>query len=198
MGLYLARRTEGKYGMADNWAHTRFRDKLEGMGDWLGLFALDKSARGLGRPVIAYGGQVMHMTHTVMGGIAVIGALQLAVINNLPSLAPGPIVINSLAVTDGRIAQDRTVTGGATFTAKWSAAIINDRTGDAVPWCMGSGVWDYAPGHAAPVMSLSEWTGSGDCTLESLPPGEYHPQVLFKAGEWSKGFRGDVFRIEGE
>lgn len=196
MGLYLARRSKGKYGMAHSRTDTRFRDKLAGMGDWLGLFALDKSARGLGRPVSAYGGQVMHITHTVMGGIAVIGALQLAVINNLPRPDPAPIIVNSLSLVGDRISQDRTVTIDATFTAKWNAAIVNDRTGDPVPWCMGSGVWDYAPGRVAPVMSLSEWTGSDDCTIDSLPPGEYHPQVMFKAGEWSRVYRGEVFRTE--
>lgn len=184
--------------MAYNSTDSRFRDKLEGMGNGSGVSALDQSPGSLGGFVNNHGGKIMQIAQTILGGFAVLGAIQLAVINNLPSPPGDPIVVHSVALDGGRVVQDRTVSTDATFTAKWRSEIVNDRTGEHVPWCSGSGVWDYQPGRVAPVMSLSEWVGNPECTLDSLPPGQYQPQVSFKAGEWSSGvIRGELFTVEG-
>jgi len=173
----------------------RLCDKLESGRGWLAVSGLDQPPGGLGRDYALDGGRMMQFTQLAIGGAAVIGFLQLAIINPIKArLAPlpPPIIVHSLEYADGMITQDRTVSTDAPFVAAWSAQIIDTKTGRAVSGCEGSGVWPYPSGRIAPSMSVAEWVGSDAC---ELPQGKYQPVVTFQAGTWKDVTRGAVFEV---
>jgi hypothetical protein len=137
----------------------------------------------------------MHLTQTIIGGVAVIGALQLAVLEPVKrSLLPPPppIVVHSIEVQANTVIQDRTVNGDAKFTAVWSAEIKDARTGRTVPNCAGSGSWTYATGRSQPEIPLTEWVGNADCVL---PAGSYQALASYEAGTFRTTARSDIFEV---
>ena len=137
----------------------------------------------------------MHFTHIALGGVAVIGAIQFALVEPLKRavLPPEPpIIVHSLEWRDGAILQDRTVTTDAKFTAAWQAEIRDVATGKAVPGCYGSGVWTYEPGRIAPEIPLAEWVGNSDCRLGG---GRYQASATYEAGTFKSTARSPVFTL---
>jgi hypothetical protein len=195
MGVYLARCAAWDMVMAYSPPDLRIRDKLEGGCGWFAVSDLDQQTGSFGRDYAFGGGRLMHISQMAIGGAAVIGFLQLAIINPIKTrLAPlpPPIIVHSLEYADGMITQDRTVSTDGPFVAAWSAQIINAQTGRAVIGCEGSGVWPYPPGRIAPSMSVAEWVGSDACVLGV---GKYQPIVTFQAGSWENVTRGEVFEV---
>ena len=135
----------------------------------------------------------MHFTHIALGGVAVIGAIQFALVEPLKRavLPPEPpIVVHSLEWRDGAIVQDRTVTSDGKFTAAWQAEIRDVSTGLPVPGCYGSGVWTYDPGRIAPEIPLAEWVGNPDCRLAREC---YQANATYEAGTFKTTARSPVF-----
>ena len=141
---------------------------------------------------------MMHFTHIALGGAAIIGAIQFAIVEPLKRvvLPPGPpIVVHSIEWRDGSIVQDRTVTSDGKFTAAWQAEIRDVATGLPVPGCYGSGVWGYEPGRIAPEIPLAEWVGNSDCRLDI---GRYQAIATYEAGTFKATARSPVFTLGGD
>lgn len=140
---------------------------------------------------------MMHVTQTIIGGIAVVGAFQLFAINPLLNRInpPQPIVVHSLEWRDGIVVQERTVTTDGPFVAVWSSEIRNANTGEIVPHCYGTGVWPYEPGHRSPQIPLAEWVGNPACQLD---PGRYQAIATYEAGRFRETARSPVFTVEGD
>ena len=139
----------------------------------------------------------MHFAQIAIGGAAVMGFAQFAVIKPIKDyVAPVPaaIVIHSLTVDNGVITQDRTVSTEGRFTAVWNARIVDENTGAAVPNCYGSGVWHYSPGRQAVDIPLREWVGNNLCTLQ---PGRYQAMAIYEAGTFKASARSKVFIVGG-
>lgn len=180
--------------MADSWPDTRFRGKLEGMGHRSSVPAVDKPSRGIGRTEHANGGQVMHLTQTIIGGVAVMGALQFAVLEPIKTAMlpePPPMVINSLSYSDGIVTQDRTVNGNDGLHLGWEAFVISAATGAVVPGCEGTGGWEYSPGNRVVKMPLAEWVGNAACVLKE--GSKYQLVARYKGLSWSTDARSEVF-----
>mgnify|MGYP001599998662 CR=1 FL=1 len=100
----------------------------------------------------------------------------------------------------GCIAQDRTVTPpdmAKTFAAVWSAQIVDAQTGRPVEWCIGMGGTPYVSGRDTIALPLPLWTGRAECTLSSLPPGEYVPEAVWRWGTEEETHTGQPFSVEG-
>lgn len=135
----------------------------------------------------------MSATQLFLGAapLIVIGTLALDVLTPDPL----PIVVHDLHYDDGMIYQDRTVIddgnpGG--FYAQWVARVVDARTGDTVPGCIGEGAWTYEPGRAIKPLPLTEWVGSADC---APPPGDYIPVASWYWGYSQTSHQGPVFTI---
>ena len=140
----------------------------------------------------------MHFTQMALGGFAVIGAIQFALVEPIKRaiLPPDPpIVVHSLEWRDGVIVQDRTVTSDGKFTAAWQAEIRDVTTGQVVTGCYGSGVWTYAPGRIAPEIPLAEWVGNSDCRLAREC---YQASATYEAGTFKTTARSPVFCLGGD
>lgn len=136
----------------------------------------------------------MSMTQTIIGGTALVLALNWAVGAILPE--PIPIDVISLSYADGMVTQERTITTDQTaFYAQWAATVENADTGDSIRWCEGSGANAYPPGHRAVVFTLADWTGNQRCTPESLPAGRYALRASWRWGEHSTSRKSEVFEV---
>lgn len=136
---------------------------------------------------------MMHFTQIAVAGIAVIGAIQIALVEPLKRtvLPPQPpIIVHSLEWRAGVIVQDRTVTSIGKFTAAWDAEIRDVTTGLVVPGCKGSGVWPYDPGRASHNIPLAEWVGNSECRLAREC---YQAIAKYEAGTFSTSARSPVF-----
>ena len=137
----------------------------------------------------------MHFTHIALGGVAIIGAIQFAIVDPLKRVVlppEPPIIVHSLEWRNGSIIQDRTVTSDGKFTAVFQAEIRDVATGLAVPGCSGSGVWTYAPGRIAPEIPLVEWVRNPDCKLGG---GQYQAFATYEAGTFKTTARSPVFTL---
>jgi len=125
----------------------------------------------------------MSMTQTLIGGGAMVLALNFAVSAILPE--PAPIEVHSLVYLAGEIYQERTITTDQpAFPILWTATVENADTGESVIWCEGNGVNGYPPGYRVVLFrSLADWTGRDECTVESLPPGRYALRASWRWGE---------------
>lgn len=125
----------------------------------------------------------MSMSQALLGA-SIITAVGYAAINLVLSpLLPAPITVHSLTYQSGIVSQDRTiVTDGTSFYAQWAAAVIDTATGEAVPWCTGSGSFPYQPGHKVKEFPLAEWVGNANCTADSLNPGTYFLRASWQWG----------------
>ena len=137
----------------------------------------------------------MHFTQTIIGGVAVVGMLQFAIVEPakralLPP--PPPIVVHEIRVIGDTVIQDRTINGGVKFTAVWSAEIKDAATGKAVPGCSGVGAWTYAPGRSEYRIPLVEWVGNDDCRVG---PGTYQALAAYEAGTFRTTARSDIFKV---
>jgi hypothetical protein len=138
----------------------------------------------------------MHFTQAVIGGAAVVGVLQFAVIEPVKRVvmpAPPPIEINALELRQDTIIQDRTIHTDAKFTAVWSAE-IRDARGNIVPGCEGTGVWSYAPGRQAVELSVAEWVGDPNCRLGA---GRYQAVATYEAGSFRATARSPMVDLGG-
>jgi hypothetical protein len=140
----------------------------------------------------------MQFTQMLVGGAAVVGFLQFAVIEPVKRAAmpaPDPIVVHSLVLARDTIVQDRTVTtSGGKFEANWTAE-IKDARGNVVPNCSGSGTWQYAPGRHVVTLSLAEWVGNPDCELPDQ--GRFQALASYRGGEFGTTARSPIVTIEG-
>jgi hypothetical protein len=119
------------------------------------------------------------------------GAVAVFVLNAV--FPPPPIEVHSLTYNSGFIVQERTINApGPTFTAAWTAQVIDVTTGKPAPGCVGVGSWDYKVGPYTARLPLSEWVGS-PCKLS---PGQYQPWAQYKAGSFVVEKRGTEFVIE--
>ena len=133
-------------------------------------------------------------TQTVIGTVALIAALNVAVDALLPS--PPAIEVHSLTFDGQTVTQDRTVTGsGDAFYMSWAASVIDLDTGAPVQHCSGNGAFAYATGRKAVQMDLPNWTGRDGCTPDSLPPGAYELHAVWSWGDQQKSAASEPFTI---
>ena len=136
----------------------------------------------------------MSVLETIIGGAALTIVLNFTVGAILPD-APR-IEVHSIRYAGGQITQDRTVNSDAeVFRMHWTAEILDEVTGDTVPWCQGSGDFAYQSGRRAKTMPLDVWVGNAKCTPESLPPGRYEPLAVYEWGDTQVIGRGEVFEV---
>ena len=134
----------------------------------------------------------MTFTHSALGFsfVVAVGSTLLGVV--LPDVKP--IVVHSLAYSDGVIHQERTVRAdGDLFYATWRAE-IEDSTGLAV--CSGQGAWNYKSGYLVADMSVDKWTGDATCSSKLKPGVSYTPVASWFWGSDQTSKRGAAFTID--
>jgi hypothetical protein len=134
----------------------------------------------------------MTFTQTIAGVLGIPFVIASVISGVIPKTPPPPIVVHEIRVQGDTVIQDRTVSGGAKFTAVWSAEIRDAATGKVVPGCSGSGSWTYAPGRSQPQMPLVEWVGNDACRLG---PGAYQALASYEAGTFRTTARSDIFKV---
>jgi len=136
----------------------------------------------------------MSMTQTLIGGGALVLALNFAVQAILPQ--PTPIVVHGLTYLDGAVIQERTISTDQTaFYAQWAVTVENADTGESLIWCEGNGANAYPPGHRVVQFTLADWTGRTTCTPESLPPGRYALRASWRWGGDGTSAKSEPFEV---
>lgn len=136
------------------------------------------------------------MTQTIIGGGALVLALNFAVGAILPQ--PAPIEVHSLAYADGGVIQARTInTEQDAYPLAWTATVERADTGDSIRLCEGSGANGYPPGYREVVFpSLAEWTGRIACNVSALEPGFYRLRATWAWGEgYSVSAKSEPFEV---
>lgn len=119
----------------------------------------------------------MHLTQTIIGGVAIIGALQFAVLEPIKRAFATPQRILEIAAVEyiqiegaGHIRQHILPPAGVTIKGAWVAQIERPTSGGALRvLCSGSGIAPYS-GTVA-IWPLTEWA-SADCPT-SAQIGDY-------------------------
>lgn len=139
----------------------------------------------------------MSTSQVLAGAFVIGGALNLAISAALPDISP--IVVHDLSYAGGVVYQDRTVTtagSNTTFPARWSAFVVDTRTGLPVDACAGEGFWAYPEGRKTYPIPLPDWVGSEACTASHLRE-HVGPFKLVAAWHWGNDettFESEAFR----
>lgn len=179
--------------MVDFSANRGSRVKLESLGGYRRASGVDQQTGDYCSDQDNRGGDAMSLTQTLIGGgvFVAVGSALLQMV--LP--APAPITVHSLAFENGFVIQDRTVATSDPFYASWAAQVVDNETGEKLPWCFGSGSFAYKPGRRGVSLELSEWVGNPACTVESLPPGTYRLTAAWHWGESQAGAESKPFEV---
>ncbi len=130
-----------------------------------------------------------------MTTLSMVGAL---VVNAVLPDAP-PITVQSLSYADGMITTERTIEAdGTIFYLRRTPEIIDVKSGDVVPNCAGSEGRNVTVGHLVASAPLAVWVANPLCTPETLPPGTYRPQIVYRWGDKQLPFVGTPFTIEAK
>lgn len=132
-----------------------------------------------------------------IGTATLIGVGVLVITPFIPDAAP--IRVASLFYKDGFIHTDRTITAdGPIFYLRRSPEIVDSKTGEPAPNCSGTEGRNVTVGNVVADIPLAVWVNNPLCTPESLQPGEYTPQIVYRWGDKQMPYVGTSFRIEAK